>query len=256
MRTAFDIAEPGAALGEVAFIFGVRQHATLVARERTIALALTRADYKSVVGEFVGEARRVQGNVLEHVRARGSTSDASAEELRELIEQRKQGALFDLLNAASEGHAEVVKSLLGGQDAYVSLEVNESDYDQRTALHVAVCRDQSKAVSILLAHGASAHVKDLWNNSPIDDAKRLAAVHTLRALAKDHGVPQARADAGKGKVEAMANQILAKVQNMEPDRTHVHQALQKFLALCSEIANRWPREDRVRRLPQRRHRAG
>ena len=83
-----------------------------------------------------------------------------------------------LCHSAASGDLEELTSLLKEHPTEISV----GDYDQRTALHVAVCRDQSKAVSILLAHGASAHVKDLWNNSPIDDAKRLKRTKILPLL--------------------------------------------------------------------------
>ena len=83
-----------------------------------------------------------------------------------------------LCHCAASGDLEELTSLLKEYPTEVSV----GDYDQRTALHVAVCRDQTKAVSILLEHGASAHAKDLWNNSPIDDAKRLKRTKILALL--------------------------------------------------------------------------
>ena len=65
---AIEISSPGSALCDVAFIFGVRQHATLTAMQRTTCLALSRAEYKAVAAEFVGEAGKIQNNVLEQVR--------------------------------------------------------------------------------------------------------------------------------------------------------------------------------------------
>lgn len=182
------IAEPGAALCEVAFVFGVRQHAVLTARERTICLALSRADYRSVIGEFTGEGSRVQGNVLEQVRARGSSSDATAEELQELMEQRKQSALFDLLNAASDGEVESVRALLQGEgENAIALEVDESDYDMRTALHVSASEGQVSVVETLIAARANVNAKDRWGGTPLADAVRQGAERVAQLLIKAGG---------------------------------------------------------------------
>ena len=122
-------ATPGTALGEVAFIFGVRQHAAVAARERTVCLALHRDDYKAVISEFIGEAGRVQSNVLEQMRQRGSAGTEAAGELQELIVQRKQAALYELLNAASAGEVHTVRTLLSGAEGGVTLQADEADYE-------------------------------------------------------------------------------------------------------------------------------
>ena len=129
VHSSVELTVPGTALCEVAFVFGVRQHATLIARERTTCLGLARGDYKAVIGEFMGESTKVQGNVLEQVRAR---ADGTAEELRELIEQRKASSLFDLLNAANDGEVDLVRALL--KDPESGVNISDSDYDKRTAL--------------------------------------------------------------------------------------------------------------------------
>ena len=45
----------------------------------------------------------------------------------------------------------------------------------RSPLHVAVCKGQAAAVRLLLARGASVSCKDIWGNSPLDDARRVNA---------------------------------------------------------------------------------
>jgi hypothetical protein len=166
--TATDI---GTALCDVAFVFGVRQHATLMAREPTSCLALSRYDYKSILGEFPTEARRVQDNVLEQVKMRGPAKDATAEELDELMEQRRQGALFELLSAASDGEVETVRSLLTGTER-VELDIDACDYDKRTALHVAASEGQVLVVEALLKEGAEVNVRDRWGGeSPMDERR-------------------------------------------------------------------------------------
>jgi len=181
MKTAIEITDTGAALCDVAFVFGVRQHATLMAREPTSCLALSRYDYKSIMGEFPTEARRVQDNVLEQVKMRGSTADATADELNELIEQRRQGALFELLNAASDGEVETVRALLTDAES-VELHVDACDYDKRTALHVAASEGQVSVVEALLKEGAEVNVRDRWGGTPLADAIRQGAERVVDIL--------------------------------------------------------------------------
>ncbi len=50
--------------------------------------------------------------------------------------------------------------------------VNYADYDKRTALHVAASEGHAKLVLYLLAHGADASLRDRYDATPLDDAKR------------------------------------------------------------------------------------
>jgi len=48
-------------------------------------------------------------------------------------------------------------------------QVNRSDYDRRTALHIACSDGHEKVVEVLLAAGANVLCKDRWGNTPIHD---------------------------------------------------------------------------------------
>ena len=87
-----------------------------------------------------------------------------------------------LCHAAGSGDIRELTRLLDAHPAHVSA----SDYDDRTALHVAVCQDQREAVALLLARGAQTNAKDHWGHTPIDDAERLEnqAMHALLAGAR------------------------------------------------------------------------
>lgn len=76
--------------------------------------------------------------------------------------------LFDLLTAASAGDLGTVQALVArGAD------VDAADYDKRTALHLAACDGRVEVVQFLLSQGANPSVHDRWNNSPLDDARKL-----------------------------------------------------------------------------------
>ncbi|EED88909.1 predicted protein, partial [Thalassiosira pseudonana CCMP1335] len=52
-----------------------------------------------------------------------------------------------------------------------SIDINEADYDKRTALHVAASNGNLDVVRYLCLSGANVNVVDRWNHSPLDDAK-------------------------------------------------------------------------------------
>ena len=60
---------------------------------------------------------------------------------------------------------EVRKNIALGAD------VNKSDYDNRTALHLAAAEGQEDIVKYLINRGADVNKKDRWGRLPLDDAK-------------------------------------------------------------------------------------
>lgn len=73
----------------------------------------------------------------------------------------------NFISAAFEGDIDEVQTLhqLG------SIDINEADYDKRTALHVAASNGNLDVVRYLCLSGANVNVVDRWNHSPLDDAK-------------------------------------------------------------------------------------
>lgn len=86
---------------------------------------------------------------------------------------KRNGALFGspsqstcFITAASEGDLEEVQSLL----EYGHVDVNQSDYDNRTALHLAAGEARTAMLEYLCQNGANVNVTDRWGNRPLDDA--------------------------------------------------------------------------------------
>jgi ankyrin repeat protein len=87
---------------------------------------------------------------------------------------RQQGATFGSLTqlprfiqAASEGNKEEVEALL----EFGNIDLDQGDYDNRTALHLASGEGRIEIVELLCKAGANANVEDRWGNRPLDDAK-------------------------------------------------------------------------------------
>jgi anti-sigma regulatory factor (Ser/Thr protein kinase) len=75
--------------------------------------------------------------------------------------------VVELLWAAAENDIDNLRRCLAK-----GIPVSAADYDGRTALHLAASNGQADAVKYLLAHDHPIHVRDRWNATPLDDARR------------------------------------------------------------------------------------
>jgi glutaminase len=75
--------------------------------------------------------------------------------------------IISLCWAASQGDLMEVKHLVAK-----GVDVDDSDYDGRTALHLAASEGHESIVKYLLKRKANVTPLDRWGNTPLDDAKR------------------------------------------------------------------------------------
>ena len=75
--------------------------------------------------------------------------------------------LTNFITAASEGDKEEVQAFLD----FGSIELDQGDYDERTAMHLAASEGRLEIVEMLCEAGANANVVDRWGRRPLDDAK-------------------------------------------------------------------------------------
>jgi ankyrin repeat protein len=59
------------------------------------------------------------------------------------------------------------------------IQVNASDYDKRSAAHIAAAEGNLAALKVLVEHGADLTRRDRWEMSAIDEAKRVKATQIL-----------------------------------------------------------------------------
>ena len=70
--------------------------------------------------------------------------------------------------AASEGDLHEIKRLTAN-----GMDLNESDYDGRTALHLAAAEGHQAIISYLLENGCDPNVKDRWGNTPTHEINKI-----------------------------------------------------------------------------------
>eukprot|EP01135_Chromosphaera_perkinsii_P005396 Nk52_evm1s346 gene=Nk52_evmTU1s346 len=99
---------------------------------------------------------------LIHVDALGSAKKCDPRRKNKLP---SEDVLFSLIYAACEGDLSTIKRLfLAGTD------LNEGDYDGRTALHLAASEGREEVVDFLAKAGVDVNCLDRWGHTPLDDA--------------------------------------------------------------------------------------
>jgi len=105
---------------------------------------------------------------------------------------------INLIHAAAAGNIDEVNMVLQdvektGTSTAAStatsghVNVNQGDYDNRTALHLATSHCHVNVVRALLDHGADVNCKDRWGSRPLDDALRSNAIECAELLRKMGG---------------------------------------------------------------------
>ena len=65
-----------------------------------------------------------------------------------------------------------------------NIDINQGDYDKRTALHLAAGEGHLDVVQYLCTAGANVNVADRWNNRPLDDAQSHGFINCVEMLQK------------------------------------------------------------------------
>ncbi|XP_063430338.1 putative ankyrin repeat protein RF_0381 [Mytilus trossulus] len=86
----------------------------------------------------------------------------------EVFNEEYEKRIFKLLTAASNGNLTEMQRLRNEQ----CIDMEDVDYDSRSALHLAACSNQTKAVDFIVKHHLCfPEATDRWNRSAEDDVK-------------------------------------------------------------------------------------
>jgi len=114
-------------------------------------------------------SRHRQKEVIQYLRSLGATTGSASR-------------ATNFIKAAAEGDIDEVETLLITGE----VDVNEGDYDKRTALHLAAGEGNTNIVRLLCKYKADVNTEDRWGNRPLDDAVRGKNEESAQVL-RDHG---------------------------------------------------------------------
>ena len=89
-------------------------------------------------------------------------------EEQSLIPENDETKIQKLISAAAQGELERIKELF-----LQGVNLESSDYDGRTSLHLASANGHFEVVKYLLDLGLDKTMKDRWNNTAYDDANKI-----------------------------------------------------------------------------------
>ena len=90
----------------------------------------------------------------------------------------KLNEFSELCLAAQQGDLDHLKKLFN-----LEIDMSQSDYDGRTALHLATCENHIEIVEFLINIGkVKKNPKDRWNNTPLDEAIKLNHTEIVHLL--------------------------------------------------------------------------
>lgn len=112
-------------------------------------------------------SRHRQKEVIQYLRSLGATTGSA-------------NLATNFIKAAADGDIDEIEMLLAAGD----VKIDEGDYDNRTALHLAAGEGNDDIVQILCDYKANVNVEDRWGNRPLDDAERANNTSSARILRK------------------------------------------------------------------------
>eukprot|EP00052_Salpingoeca_macrocollata_P028845 m.283688 g.283688 ORF g.283688 m.283688 type:complete len:697 (+) comp22906_c2_seq24:1334-3424(+) len=108
---------------------------------------------------------------------RGLQKSASKIDPTKSVQAQYDQQIMQFLRAAARGQMRELRGHIAR-----GLDVNVTDYDRRSALHLAACEGHAQVVSLLVSKGARVDVKDRWGHSPITEAHDNGHTHVVELL--------------------------------------------------------------------------
>mmetsp|Transcript_37196 Transcript_37196/g.117068 ORF Transcript_37196/g.117068 Transcript_37196/m.117068 type:complete len:1082 (+) Transcript_37196:459-3704(+) len=180
----------GDPVGEGPFVCSSEHSFSYKCHGMTRTLILGRDAYKELQAQFPKDTSNITKLVLERMKEmrenfsenlrtkRESNQNVSktrtlaleamgevVEHVQRQMDQNKLDAVGAFCHAASVGNITDLRRLIAG-----GLNPSSTDYDNRSALHVAAGKDQVSAVRYLLDHGANPNIIDHFGRTPLLEA--------------------------------------------------------------------------------------
>jgi len=108
-------------------------------------------------------------DVANYIREHGGVAGAGTNRSHgNVVKQDPKSAVAMLLMAAAEGNVSVIRTLLDKGEATV----DQTDYDKRSAAHLAASEGRLEVLHLLAERGANFNMADRWGNRCLTDAVR------------------------------------------------------------------------------------
>ena len=166
---------------QVPFFLGINYVHTIKAKadEDLELLVLSKEDSSELFSSYPEEHQIICENLLRKfdLDANGDSIKGAQEDLSDVaklatktkiiqsIKSRAERLFFSLSHSANAGDVETVLQLIRQ-----SADINKSNYDKRTVLHMACAEGNYRMVEILLNNGAEKDLKDRWGQTPLQTA--------------------------------------------------------------------------------------
>jgi ankyrin repeat protein len=193
----------GETVGEVSFFFRMRHiYTAMVGKATAMLFVLSYDDFKQLAATYVDDHSTLMEALvsLSEANSNPARSAKSAQTIDSMAsdgEARVRKRVEDAMKRRAEQHIVKFLDAVHRKDMKVlhdmletgKVDVDESDYDFRTALHIAASNGHKAVLRCLIEiYSASHNVYDRHNGSPLDDAIRERHVDIVRYLAQfQHG---------------------------------------------------------------------
>ncbi|KAK9861698.1 hypothetical protein WJX84_004552 [Apatococcus fuscideae] len=228
-----NVRSAGQVVGEMGFFFGMRYitHAKAAPSGPATLFALPKADFSQLIKLYPDQEEQITKNILQSWGLQ-HTMKVEVKRVLEMAKHKKRNErVVRLVDAAARGSLEEVDFMLGSGD----VEVDDGDYHQRTALHLAASNGHIAMVRhLVLQHGAYLNVVDRYGGTPMMDAVRQRHAEVVAFLKRTGAVFDADVAKGalfKAAVEGDADYLELLILNgMLPNSTDYNERTPLHLA--------------------------
>ncbi len=169
----------GSFLGEYSFIFGIKQPYEIQCTCKVVALVITLAEFEKVCKRYPSQFEIVKRNLLHSVEISNPTlfNDIKRTQMTSRIDNVNK--LFYVVS-----NNDVAEMLALSR----TLDIHDSDFDRRTALHVAAAKGNVDMIESLIRLGLDVNKQDISGKTPMMEAVERNHVGAIDCLISHGGV--------------------------------------------------------------------